>query len=149
MKKLLLIPLFVFGIVSSLAAQTITSFYGTSTAFVPNLYNEIQGYTLTWQDRVMPGTDVETYSDAFVTRGYDKINFSFNYGDTGTNTAIGTATIYGKVGGIGNWISIVNISVSGTGTDYVPISEGWTNMRIGLLGTGTIDVDADVFTKKR
>ncbi len=149
MKKLWLIPLFAFGLgLSPLYGQTITSFYGTSTSFIPNLYTDLHGYTLQWTGINLGGTETESYSSAFVTRGYDKITITA-YG--GSDTDVGTITLYGKVGSLSsNWIDIVSLPIGSTTTSYTPVAEGWTIMRIGKSGTGTsCSVEMDVLTKKK
>jgi hypothetical protein len=154
MKKLWIIPLVMtclFVKSYQLQAQTITSFYGTSTTFVPNVYSDLTGYEAQiWTNQNIGGTTTITYCNPIITRGYDNINFACIYGDQGASTAAGTVTIYGKVGTSMDWATIASIAIAGTGTGYIPIAEPWTLMRAGISGTGTIiNLDADVYTKKR
>jgi hypothetical protein len=146
MKKLWLIPLVVLGIYLPVQAQTITSFYGTATAFVPNIYSDLTGYTFQWTGNNI-GSDVETYCNPFIVRGFDKKCFQINYG--GTDTCTGTVTFYGKSGSLSNWGTIYAKSITATGTAFIDIVENTTLMRIGATGSMTVGVEGDIYTKKR
>lgn len=146
MKKLLLIPLAIFLFSSISQAQTITSFYGTSTTFVPNLYSDIQGYTFQWTGNTI-GTETETFCNSFIVRGFDNKCFQLNYG--GTDDCTGTITFYGKSGSLSNWGSIYAKSVTATGTAFIEVVENTTLMRIGVTGTMTYGIEGDIYTKKR
>ena len=152
MKKLWFIPLLILCLSASLQAQTITSFYGTTTTFVPNLYSDLQGYhAAIWTNQTMPRSTVEQYSQPMLIRGYDNINIAAIFGDDGGTTAVGTVTAYGKLGTSMGWVTIGTLSAIGTSTDYLPVgNDKWTLIRLGMTGTGTIiNCDMEVYTKKR
>lgn len=152
MKKLWLVSVLIIFFPLLLHAQTITSFYATSTVFVPNMYSDLHGYhAAIWTNQTMPGSPTEQYSQPMITRGYDNVNIAASFGDVGATTAVGTVTVYGKLGTTMNWITIGRLSAIGTSTDYMPIgSDKWTLIRLGMTGTGTIiNCDMEAFSKRR